>query len=88
MVPVSVGQEEARSRMHGNWLDEEIERLNASEKVSPNDEMLLDESVPGARDHYFIVGRSALRCVEVAMLAAGRSRMHAASWTCPVDTGA
>lgn len=36
--------------------------------------MLVDESVPGAREHYFMVGRSALRCVEVAMFTAGKTR--------------
>lgn len=59
--------------MHRNWLDQEIEHLGVSEEISPDDEMLVDESVPGAREHYFIVGRSVLRCMEVTMLSAGKA---------------
>lgn len=54
--------------MRRNWLDQEIERLVISDEIS------LDESVPGAREHYFMVGRSALRCVEVAMFTVGKTR--------------
>lgn len=41
---------------------------NVSRQIAPADGML-----EGNRDHYFRVGHSALRCVRLAMLAAGRS---------------
>jgi SAM-dependent methyltransferase len=36
----------------------------------------LDGMFDGNRDHYFAVGRSALRCIEVAMLAAGKKELE------------
>jgi SAM-dependent methyltransferase len=54
----------------GRTLGELFERpvAGVSEEIAPGDEMW-----SGNRDHYLGVGRSALRCIELALLAARRS---------------
>src|SRR5581483_10052394 len=48
----------------------DLEPPGVIRRISPRDEMYA-----GDADHYFGVGRSALRCVRLAMLAAGKQRV-------------
>ena len=47
----------------------EEERLDVIQEISPNDGMYQG----GNKDHYFSVGRSALRNIKLAMAAAGKN---------------
>lgn len=58
--------------MNEKMFDEDTESLGFSGEISPEDEMFVGDHVAGAREHYFLVGRSALRSIKVAMLSAGK----------------